>query len=203
MNWPLITHLGDAALVLPLIAVAAMSLALQGVSQRRAARTWGVVVLTSLMLVAASKIAFYGWGTGIRPWNLTCFSGHAVSAWLVWPALLMLLAPTRHRALRMGLLSVGIVIAIVVGWSRVPLGAHPASEVIAGTLLGAAGAGLIVRALWRQALDARGLVLIVALLLALALVSQTGLARPHTEGWFQAIGTALSGADEPVDRRSW
>lgn len=203
MNWPLITHLGDAALVLPLIVAAATALAFQGACQRRAACTWSVVVLASVMLVATSKIAFYGWGTGIRAWNLTCFSGHAVSAWLVWPALLMLFAPMRYRALRFGLLCAGVMIAALVSGSRVPLGAHPPSEVIAGAALGAAGAWLIVRALWKQALYARGLGLIAALMLALALVSHAGLARPHTEGWFQTIGTTFSGADTPFDRRSW
>ena len=136
MNWSDITHLGDAALVLPLLVVAMAGLAIQGPGQRRAALRWALIIATCLTLVAASKIAFYGWGTGIRRWNLTCFSGHTVSAWLAWPALLMLMAPARLRALRIALLVIGTAIAACVGWSRVPLGAHPVSEVIAGTLLG-------------------------------------------------------------------
>ena len=203
LNWSLITHLGDAALVLPLIVAAALGLALQGTPQRRAALTWCAIAATSLLLVAASKIAFYGWGTGVRAWDLTCFSGHTVSAWLTWPALLMLSAPRHYRALRIGMLCAGIAIAAVVGWSRVPLGAHPVSEVIAGTALGAAGAWLSVRALRDQALGGRGLGVVMAVLLALALVSQTSVARPNSERWFQAVGVALSGADAPVDRRAW
>lgn len=203
MNWPLITHLGDAALVLPLITATALALALQGASQRRATLIWCVICAGSLVLVAASKIAFYGWGTGIRQWNLTSFSGHTVAAWLAWPAVLMLLAPARHPALRTSLIIVGIAIAAIVGWSRVPLGAHPISEVVAGTALGAAAAWLSARVLRRQALGGRGLGLVIATVLALALLSQARMARPDTERWFQAIGVALSGADAPVDRRTW
>ena len=203
VNWSFITHLGDAALVLPLLAAAMTGLALQGRPQRRVALQWAAIVATSLLLVAASKIAFYGWGTGIRRWNLTCFSGHTVSAWLAWPALLMLMAPARSRALRIALLLTGIAIAACVGWSRVPLGAHPVSEVIAGTLLGAAAATWIIRALWNQALDKRGIAMLTASLLVLALLTQAGLERPHTERWFQKIGTSLSGTDQPVERSRW
>lgn len=203
MNWSDITHLGDAALVLPLLVVAMAGLAIQGPGQRRAALRWALIIATCLTLVAASKIAFYGWGTGIRRWNLTCFSGHTVSAWLAWPALLMLMAPARLRALRIALLVIGIAIAACVGWSRVPLGAHPVSEVIAGTLLGAPAAGWIIRALWNHAFDKRGIAMLIALVLALTVLTQAGLKRPHTEYWFQKLGIALSGNDRPVDRSRW
>lgn len=203
MNWPLITHLGDAALVLPLLVAAMAGLALQGEPQRRVAFQWAAIAATSLLLVAASKIAFYGWGIGIRRWNLTCFSGHTVSAWLAWPVLLMLLAPTRMRALRIVLLAAGVVISFLVGWSRVPLGAHPISEVVAGVVLGACAAGFCIRVLWRQALGVRARVLIGAVMLTLAIVSQAGIDRPHTERWFQAIATMLSGMESPHDRAKW
>lgn len=203
MNWPLFTHLGDAALVLPLLVTAMARLALQGKPQRRVALQWAAIVATSLLLVATSKIAFYGWGTGIRRWNLTCFSGHTVSAWLAWPVLLMVLAPVRMRTLRIVLTGAGIAIALLVGWSRVPLGAHPVSEVVAGALLGASAAALCIGVLWTQALDLRALVLIGAVVLTLAIVSQAGLDRPHTERWFQAIATTLSGAESPHDRARW
>jgi hypothetical protein len=203
VNWSRITHLGDAAFVLPLLVAAIVGLAIQGPTQRRAAFQWALIITTSLALVAASKIAFYGWGTGIRRWNLTCFSGHTVSAWLAWPALLMLMPPARSRALRIASLVAGIAIAACVGWSRVPLGAHPVSEVIAGTLLGAAAAAWIIRALWNHAFDKSGIATLAVALLALALLTQAGLKRPYTEGWFQKIGTSLSPANYPVDRSQW
>jgi len=203
VNWSRITHLGDAALVLPLLLAAIVGLAIQGSIQRRAALQWVLIIVTSLLLVAASKIAFYGWGTGIRRWNLTCFSGHAVSAWLAWPALLMLMAPARLRALRIALLLLGIAIATLVGWSRVPLGAHPVSEVVAGTALGVFAAWLGIRVLQGQSLDKRGIALLAACMFAVGLLSQVGLDRPHTERWFQTIGIGLSGAENPVNRRKW
>ena len=178
-------------------------LALQGRPQRRGAFQWAAIVATSLLLVAASKIAFYGWGTGIRRWNLTCFSGHTVSAWLAWPVLLMLLAPERMRALRIVLLLVGIAIAALVGWSRVPLGAHPISEVMAGTILGACAASLWIRALWTTAFDKRAFGLLAAVCCVLALAAKTGADRPNTEQWFQSIATLLSGNEAPTHRPHW
>ncbi|MCD9124795.1 phosphatase PAP2 family protein [Luteimonas fraxinea] len=180
MNWSRITHLGDAALVLPLLVAAIVGLAIQRPTQRRAAFQWALIITTSLALVAANKIASCGWGTGIRRWNRTCFSGHTVSAWLAWPALLMLMAPTRLHALSMTLLIAGTATALL-GWSRVPLGAHPLSEVIARTVLGGVAACLCMRVLCPHALDRRGISLLTAVLLVF------GVAQRHRPSSHEAL----------------
>ena len=130
MPWKALTLLGDAVLVVPLLIGLAVWLRVRPAAPRLSNTEllqWASIVAASLALVAGSKIAFYGWGTGIRRWDLTCFSGHAVLAWLLWPALFALLVPPQQRALRVTATLAGAALATFVAWSRVPIGAHPPS----------------------------------------------------------------------------
>nr|WP_255682267.1 phosphatase PAP2 family protein [Luteimonas sp. BDR2-5] len=190
-------------MVLPLLACAAAVLMLQGPEARRRALHWALLVLATLILVAASKIAFYGWGTGVRRWNLTCFSGHAVLAWLTWPCLLMLTVPMRHPKARILACVAGAAIAMVVAWSRVELGAHPVSEVVAGSVLGLAATLVAVRMLRPLALG-RGAFVVGLPVLVLALwLGQAGSVRVPSERWFAKAGMWLSGNETAVDRGAW
>src|SRR5690606_8435938 len=93
--------------------------------------------------------------------------------------------------------------AALIGYSRIPLGAHPPSEVVAGVLLGGLAGATSAWALRRQRLSLRLAPLAVAvLILALALPGRRLPLLP-SEHWFAAIGTALSGRDTPVNRKKW
>ncbi|MEZ0471201.1 phosphatase PAP2 family protein [Luteimonas salinilitoris] len=204
MGWHWLTPVGDLLLVWPTALLTAGLLARRGAQSASAIRHWLLWLGGACLLVAASKVAFYGWGTGVRAWNLTCFSGHAVLALGFWPMLLAILVPPRRRRLRIAMLCLGLCLGVLAGLSRVMLGVHSLSEVLAGIALGGGVAWLALRALratWLP-LD-RGLVA-SAVLLALAVWGGSRLAPPlPTEHWFRQVATALSGDEEPYSRRRW
>src|SRR5690606_656112 len=164
---------------------------------------WGAIALACL-LTAASKIAFYGWGTGIRAWDLTCFSGHTVISLAVWPVAGMLLAPPSYRMWRLVGLLAGIALAGLIAYSRIPLGAHPPSEVLAGLVLGGAAAAVSIRALRHERFP-NLFVPITALVLALTITVPVTHLLPvlPSERWFAQIGITLSGRTAPVNRKKW
>lgn len=202
MDWLFLTSLGSAALVWPL-AIGVGGLLWQQVGWAGVVRWWLALGLASV-LVAGSKVLFYGWGTGIRAWDLTCFSGHATLATAFWPVAFAALAGRSRWGRWLGA-SCGLGLGVAVAVSRVALQAHPVSEALAGVLLGApvAGVGLAaLKACQPSPLVRRALVAGIA---AVALWVGVGQGVPHlpTEDWFRRLGAVLAGRDWPVDRRQW
>lgn len=131
-----VTHWGNSALLL----TAALTLVLW----LAAARAWFVGFLWLLVLGAAvlvvltSKIAFLGWGLGIARLNFTGVSGHAMLATAVTPSLAAAFTLNRSDKARVLALGLSFALAVAVGLSRLALGAHSWSEVVAGWVLGGA-----------------------------------------------------------------
>jgi membrane-associated phospholipid phosphatase len=128
-----ITDFADQALVLPTITLVAAWLLLA--ETRRALLIWiascgvvlGGIFLLKLMLPCATGA--YG---------LRSPSGHTASAILMSGAVLLLLAgPGRRR--RTWAIGAGIAIGILVGLTRLDLGAHTVPEVIVGAAVGMSG----------------------------------------------------------------
>ncbi|WP_052631773.1 phosphatase PAP2 family protein [Pseudoxanthomonas suwonensis] len=203
-NWHLFIAPGSALFVLPLVLALGGLLALREPAARGAVLRWWCAVGLAAALVAASKIAFYGWGTGIRAWDLTCFSGHTVMALAFWPVALALLVPPRRRAWRRTAAGLGWLIGALVGISRVPLGAHPPSEVLAGAALGVAAAVYGLHALrdYRWPRGPTAALGALCLLAALWLWRHPAPTLP-SERWFATIGATLADRDSPVDRHQW
>ncbi len=202
-SWRWFTPWGDALLVLPLVVCAAALLAWHHRDARRPALRWLLIVAMACAVTAASKIAFYGWGTGVPAWDLTCFSGHAVVAMVSWPVLGALLAPRRWPGARQAMCLGGIVLALLTGYSRVHVGGHSLAEVIAGAGLGGLGAWLALRALRSHTLDLARRVVLVPLALVLVAITAAPPVRIPTESLLARIGTLLSDAPTPVSRKSW
>lgn len=204
-DWRWFVVPGSALCVLPLVLLWGAALWPQA-QARQAVLRWWAAVAVGVLLAAGSKIAFYGWGTGVRAWDLTCFSGHTVLGFSLWPVALAVLVPARQRRLRQLAVLAGVVFALLIAISRVKLRAHPVSEVIAGVMLGGVVAAIGLHALWRHAFAPRITGTVFALLvLGAGLYALPGWRFPMlpTERWLARTGAALAGRDAPVDRRRW
>ncbi len=204
-DWNWLTPLGHIAVVWPLmIATAALLIARPGGrASLRGVSIWLASMAVASLLVAASKVAFYGWGTGIREWNLTCFSGHSVLAMGFWPVALAVLVPSRFRQGRRVAWVVGVLVGLLVGISRVKLNAHPTSEVVAGLTVGLLVAAVSLKALGDACVSAKQAAVAAALIAVLSVSNGTHLPNLPTERWLASWGAALSGNDKPVRRDAW
>lgn len=203
MDWLFLTSLGSAALVWPL--AIALGAVLWGEQVRPAAvLRWWLALAVASALVAGTKVLFYGWGTGIRTWDLTCFSGHATLASAFWPVALAALAGESRQGRWLGALC-GLGLGGAVAVSRVALHAHPVAEAVAGVLLGALVAPLGLAALETRHTPATLRRVLPAGIAAVALIVGGARWVPHlpSEDWFQHLGVVLSGRDRPVDRGRW
>jgi membrane-associated phospholipid phosphatase len=136
--WTLVTQLGNALWLLPAAAVLAAWLWLGGA--RRMAWGWAACFGLAVLLVLASKIAFLGFGIGIRSLDFTGISGHATVATAVFTMLLYVWPRSRAAWVPRLAVAAGMAIGLAVGVSRLVLRAHSLSEVLAGCALGAVAA---------------------------------------------------------------
>lgn len=143
MNWQWVSFFGDSTVLLPSAAAVFMVLFLRRPS-RQIAWQWGLLFGITGAIVSASKLAFMGWGIGIRELDFTGFSGHTALSTVFWPIFLWLLCTRGSIALRRTAMVMGYLLAGLVGYSRLAIHAHSPSEVIAGLLLGACGSALFL-----------------------------------------------------------
>lgn len=204
-DWSWFAPLGHAAVVWPLmIAMAVLLVARPGGSANlRGATIWLTSMAAASLFVAASKVAFYGWGIGAREWNLTCFSGHSVLAMGFWPAALTLIVPSRLHYTDHAARMAGALIGVLVGISRVKLNVHPESEVLAGLALGALAATVSLKALSAARLNPKQAMIAVTLVGLIGLWAGARLPNLTTERWLAQFGAALAGNAKPVHRNSW
>lgn len=115
----------------------------------RLAASWMSLLLVAMLLTLASKLAFIGWGLGYAMLDYTGVSGHAMMSAAVCPLTLAAMVPARSWPGRWGAAGVGVGLALLVGVSRVFVGAHSWSEVLAGCFL---GMGVTTWVVWRHGL---------------------------------------------------
>ncbi len=185
--------------MIPLAIVVAVWLAL-GYPWRYAA-CWLLVLGGASGLVFLTKLAFMGWGIGVRELDFTGISGHAMISSAVLPvALFVACLPGRQWVRALGVV-LGLLIGIVVGVSRILLNAHSLSEVVTGCGLGALTALLFVAYAWR-AESGKLSPAPVAVSLAIVAVVLHGIPVP-TQRWITDIALQLSGRDQPFIRARW
>lgn len=162
--WHWVTRLGEAGIVLPVALAVALWLVLSDRSVRTAS-SWLIPLGAAATITTLSKIAFIGWGVGIASLDFTGFSGHSMFSAAIYPMLghamaVHLQERTGRPWRRYGALA-GYALAALIAVSRVFVGAHSVSEVVAGYTLGGAASAA---ALWligdvRHRLPARWLAL--------------------------------------------
>ncbi|HEL5054157.1 TPA: phosphatase PAP2 family protein [Stenotrophomonas maltophilia] len=132
--WLFLSNLGDSRWLLPMAMVLLLALPRSESSLRR---RWAVAIAVTAGLTVASKLAFMGWGIGIRRLDFTGISGHAAMSSVVYPVALWLTVSTgERRDLRW--FAAGSLLAGAIAYSRLPVQAHSTSEVISGLALGLA-----------------------------------------------------------------
>jgi membrane-associated phospholipid phosphatase len=204
-TWTSLTHFGAAGAILPLVALVALGLWLEG--WRRVVAIWGLALALGVAVVLASKVAFTGWGIGSAALNFTGISGHTMLASAVFPVLLGWLLQQcnrRRQGLWIGLL-LGLLIGAIVGYSRIMVGAHSWSEVALGWCFGAAIAAVAWRTMRFDSAAAAPVLLIrlaiVPALVGLLAMHQTMAAKLPAHEWEVRLALALSGRDHPYVRQ--
>ena len=197
--WYAITNLGGAGLTLPLALAIALWLA-TGYSWRMAA-SWLLLLGASVGLVTITKIAFLGWGVGVRDLDFTGVSGHAMLSTAVYPVAFFLMLQGARTPLRVAGVLVGLAVGVAVGCSRVVLDAHSPSEAVTGCLVGALTALVFVR-YWWNAQSARLTASVVTLSLA-ALTFALHDVRVPTHRWITDLALTVSGHEQPYVRARW
>jgi membrane-associated phospholipid phosphatase len=150
------------------------------------------------LVTTASKVAFIGWGIGWPELNFTGISGHAMFAAAVYPLLLGTLASHTPRAGRQLAMAAGCALALLVGVSRVVVGAHSVFEVLTGLMVGGT-ASAVALALVRlpHALIGPAIPAAVALWLAL-MPAHAPASRTHSV--VTRLSLMLSGHKTPYTR---
>lgn len=199
ISWMKIIHVGDIGVMVP-AAAAIMAYLVAGRAWRMAWR-WCLLFILGIGLVAASKIAFLGWGYGIRALDFKALSGHATSATAVIPVTFYLLlqrAPSMTRAF--GVL-VGIACGVVLGVLLVVLNEHTASEAIAGCLVGATVSLVFIRG--SRPLPSFRLKPWLLPFSVIVCLWAWHFAPPPLEYWMMRVALYLSGHDTPYNWTTW
>jgi membrane-associated phospholipid phosphatase len=197
--WPAITKLADTVVLMPAAMLCMLWLAWGRAV--RLATIWGLLLAAGLALVALTKLAFIGWGLGIKELNFTGFSGHAMRATAIVPVMFYLFSLEARPLLRRLAVAAGLLFGLMIGISRIMVHAHSWSEVISGCLLGALVAWAFLAILSRAPRPALpnwafGLGLLVLIPMPLS-------SPAPTEQWLQHIALTLSGHSKPFTRADW
>jgi len=127
-----ITDFADQAVILPLVVAIGIALLMQG--WRRAAAAWTFAAIATFAAILALKLVFLACPSGFATLPVRTPSGHVAAATFVTGGLAALLVRRHAIAFALALLA-----AVVIGLSRLALGAHSPAELAIGGIVGLAG----------------------------------------------------------------
>jgi membrane-associated phospholipid phosphatase len=195
--WLVVSRLGEAQILLPAALLLSAWLALR-VAARPLAQWWLVLLGGAAAITTATKLAFLGWGIGIAALDFTGISGHAMFAAAVYPLLTAALGSSDHPRMRGLSIALGYGLALLVGLSRVVVGAHSMSEALAGLLLGGLASAAALRLGHPPA--ARTPLLLSATLALWFMLTPVHAPPSNTHGLVTRLALALSGREHPYTR---
>lgn len=192
--WHALSMLGDSRLLLPSAAVLISGGIWQG---HQWARRWALGLAAVSLMVLASKLAFLGWGLGVARWDFTGFSGHAAMSAAIWPLAIYVAIPKQAAGRWYAL--VGLLLAAAIAYSRLPLNAHSASEVVSGWALGTLASVWVASA---PRAGPRFSTLWFASALTIGICIPVAAPKIHTHVMIVQLAKSLSGATKEFDRSS-
>lgn len=198
ISWTKIVYLGDTAIMIP--AAAAIMVYLVTGRAWRMACWWCLLFTLGISLVAATKIAFLGWGTGIHSVDFKALSGHATSTTAVIPVILYLLLQRFTPIIRASGILLGIVFGMLMGILLVVLNEHSASEAAAGCILGGLVSLSFIRYSGTMPSRPNPWLIPVSLLAFLAVWYAE---PPSIEYWMERVALYLSGHEKPYHWATW
>lgn len=161
---------------------------------------WIVLFIGGMGLVVATKIAFVGWGLGIRSLNFTGFSGHAMRATAVAPVFFFMLLQSSSRYYKaLGVLA-GLGFGVLISYSRLVVHAHSVSEAVTGCLLGAVIALIFIGIINKYRLEINRWIIVLSVAVLLASPS---IPPAPTQRWITMTALYLSGHSSPYTRANW
>ncbi|MEI7538528.1 MAG: phosphatase PAP2 family protein [Comamonadaceae bacterium] len=198
-HWHLLTRLGEVQILLPAALFSMLVLAHNSDTRSLATNWLGLLSLASL-LTLASKIVFIGWGIGSAWLDFTGLSGHTMFAAAVYPLLLGTLASRLPPWGQKAAVAAGFALALLVGMSRLEVGAHSLSEVVVGLLLGGAASAFAIA---RAGLPRSGIGSSLTVLVALwVLITPVHVPPLPTHSLVTRLALSLSGSPVPHTRRA-
>lgn len=198
--WLGITKFGDITIT-SLVALAIFAW-LFAEGEKRLALWWSLLFAAGTGAVIATKIAFIGWGIGIRWLDFTGFSGHAMRTSAVMPVQLYLILQKTPSLVRTLSVVLGLAFGALVGASRLALHVHSLSEVVTGCILGS----MVSLAFIRLAQDSLRKHIFKPLRIALSLLVLLPAPYVHpapTQQWLTEITLYFSGHEQPFPRDGW
>ena len=193
--------LGSSPLLIP--AALCLTIWMWAGNARRMALSWTLIFAAGLALVAASKIAYIGWGFEIEAIGFRGFSGHAMRTAAVAPVMLHLLLQDAPRTIRAAGIVSGLVLGVLMAVAVSVYDDHSASESIAGFFLGvfvSLGFIRLAEKMRKPVMD-RTRMASVSFCSAFFLSASMTLDNDPSYSWLESAALFLSGKDKPYCRR--
>ena len=129
-----VTGLGDVGILLPVGIVITVFCWFGG--HRRLALQWFILLMAGMGLTGVAKLAFHVCGDVLTGDRIRSPSGHVALSLIVFGGLAISLSGGRSLLTKLLFAAGGTLLILLIAWSRVRLGYHTRSEVLAGFLLG-------------------------------------------------------------------